>query len=274
MKWSYLTASNNKQLAAYTTTFLTFGLGIFYSANVHAEPPDKQGSQWGLLGAAISQQLPYKGIDRSSMAFPFVYYENKYVRVFGPFMDIKLPSLEIDENNSIDYSITAQFDFGGYKKEDIKDTPILNGMKARRGGLWAGPKMEWHNEVVDVSAEFLLDLSGNSNGKRFNFGVEKNWRFGNHMMLTPRVVAKWQDEKYNTYFFGVRDEEVRFDRPSYKADGGFNIDFGIRGTYMFNKQHSMFLDLELTKLSKEIKDSPLVDASTQNFALFAYMYKF
>ncbi len=254
------------------------GLALIFplltSSNAFAEPPPQDKASWGLLGAVITQQRPYKGIDRDTMAFPFIYYENKYIRVFGPFADLKLPSLELSDTQKIDFSIVGQFEFGGYNKDDTKDTWILRGMSGRKGGFWAGPKAEWHTELFDISAEWLADVSANSKGYRFNIGLEKSWRFGQHMMLTPRVVAKWQDKKFVDYYYGVRDEEVRYDRAAYRGDSATNIDFGIRGTYMFNQRHSMFLDLEVTSLADEIKDSPLVDRSTQNFVLFAYMYRF
>ena len=43
---------------------------------------------------------------------------------------------------------------------------------------------------------------------------------------------------------------------------------------MFDDHHSVFLDVKATRLADEIKDSPLVDRSTENSVLFGYLYRF
>lgn len=271
---------SKKQLRTAAVSAMVLSLCSSLTA-VAAEPDNKQ-PEWGLGGAVISKQRPYKGIDddengvdRDVKAIPFIYFENEYVRVFGPGIDLKLPSYKMSASQQLDFSLVGQFDFSGYDDDDIDDTPILTGMHERKGGFWAGAKVEWHvDDIVDVSAEWLADVSGHSEGKRFSLGVERIWSFDERFMLTPRIKAIWQDEKYIDYYYGVRSDEVRAGRAAYKGDSGMNLEFGARGTYMFNKQHSVFLDLEVTRLADEIKDSPLVDRSTENSVLFGYMYRF
>ncbi len=44
--------------------------------------------------------------------------------------------------------------------------------------------------------------------------------------------------------------------------------------YLFNPHHAMFLDLSVTALGSGIKDSPLVDRSTENRLFVGYQYRF
>lgn len=88
-------------------------------------------------------------------------------------------------------------------------------MEKRRGGFWAGGVVEWSSSFVDVSAEWLADVSGNSNGQIVSLGLARTWRVGNRVLLTPHVGASWQDEKTVDYYFGVRESEARLDRPAY-----------------------------------------------------------
>lgn len=134
--------------------------------------------------------------------------------------------------------------------------------------------MKWRNDLVDVSAEWLADVSGNSKGQRFTMGVERSWKVGQNISLTPRLAAIWQDDKYVDYYFGVRESEARIGRAAYDGKSGINTELGIRGNYMLNNHHSVFMDLKATSLSDEIKDSPLVDRSTENSVLFGYLYRF
>lgn len=254
-------------------TVTAFAAGLCVAATAAAEATDAgpPATSWSLGIGAMSKQKAYAGIDRETKALPLIKFENKYVRIFGPGVELKLPSLEIGNSRQLDFSVVGKYDGSGYEGGDAR---ILDGMGERKGGVWAGAKMEWNGGLVDVSAEWLADASGNSKGQRFNLGLERTWRAGKHMMLTPRVGANWQDRKYVDYYFGVNNNEARIDRPAYAGKSGVNAEVGIRGIYMFDKQHSVLLDVEVSSLAKEIKDSPLVDRSTENRVFLGYIYRF
>ncbi|MGD8220800.1 MipA/OmpV family protein [Pseudomonas thivervalensis] len=228
-------------------------------------------SSWGMGVGAISSQQPYSGIDRDNKAIPLIYFENEYLRVFGPNAEVKLAQLEINDTQQIDFSLVGQYDFSGY---DADDSRVFDGMSDRKSGFWAGAKVQWRTDWVDMHAEWLADVSGNSDGQRFNLGLERTWRLGDHITLTPHVTAMWQDQKYVDYYFGVRDSEARIDRAAYDGKSALNTELGVRGNYMFDQHHSVFLDLKATSLASEIKDSPLVNRSTENSTLFGYLYRF
>lgn len=232
------------------------------------EPPS---SFWALGIGAMNEQKPYSGMDRDTDALPLIQFENEYLQVFGPTIGLKLPSLDLGEAQKLNFSLVGEYDGSGYEDDDAK---ILEGMSKRKGGFWAGGKVEWNSDLVDVNAEWLADASGNSKGQRLALGLEKTWHFGNHVMLTPRLVASWHDKKYVDYYFGVRDNEVRADRAAYKGKSGISSALGARGIYMFDRTHSVFMDAEVSSLASSIKDSPLVDRSSTNSLLLGYLYRF
>lgn len=112
--------------------------------------PGEQGSAWGLGLGAISTQKPYKGMDRESKAAPMLYFENDWLRVFGPGLELKLPGVDIDAKQRIEFSLLTRFDGSGYKP---KDSTFFNGMAKRKSGLWVGGKASWKNEVADLTFE-------------------------------------------------------------------------------------------------------------------------
>ena len=228
-------------------------------------------SSFSLGLGAMTRQSPYAGVDRETVALPLLRYENEYIRIMGLEGGIKLPSVDISDSQRLDFSIIAKHDGSGYKASDAR---ILNGMSRRKGGFWAGGKVEWNNELADVSAEWLADMSGNSKGQTFSLGLEKNWAIGDHMMLSPHIGLNWQDKKYVDYYFGVRDSEVRAGRAAYVGKSGVNTEVGLRGMYRFDQQHSVFMDVSVTRLAKSIKDSPLVDRSTESRVFLGYFYSF
>ncbi|MFQ3786481.1 MipA/OmpV family protein [Halomonas sp. A29] len=237
------------------------------------EPTDARSSSttWGLGLGVVSEQEPYAGIGRDNSPVPLLLFENQYIHLFGPQVEFKLPSLDISDSQQLNFGIVGKYDGSGYEEDDA---PILNGMDKRKGGFWAGGKVEWSTDFADVSAEWLADASGNSNGQVVSLGLERTWRFGNRVLLTPYAGASWQDDKAVDYYFGVRDSEARIDRPAYAGESATNIEAGVRGVYMFDKHHSVLLGAEVTSLADEIKDSPLVDRSTTNSVFLGYIYRF
>ena len=240
------------------------------TAGAGAAPAD-EASSWGLGIAAFSAQKPYAGVDRENRALPLISYENQYVRVFGPVVEFKAYSVDLGGGQRLDLRVIGKYDFSGY---EASDAPILNGMHERKSGFWAGGKMLWRGGMVDVSAELLADASGKSKGRRANLGLEKTWRIGQHFILTPRVGAAWVDKKYVDYYYGVAADEARAGRVAYVGTSGVNAELGLRGGYVVDAHHSLFLDLGVTKLSNQIKESPLVDRATENRVGLGYQYRF
>ena len=245
-------------------------VGLCATAVAGAAPAD-EASSWGLGFAAFSGQQAYTGIDREKRALPLISYENKYVRVFGPVVEFKAYSADLDGGQRLDLRVIGKYDFSGY---EAGDAPILNGMRERKSGFWAGGKAVWRTGLVDVSAEVLADVTGKSHGRRASLGLEKNWRLGEHVILTPRASAAWVDKKYVDYYYGVAADEVRAGRAAYVGKSGVNAELSLRGTYIIDAYQSMFVDLGVTRLSKKIKESPLVDRSTENRVGLGYLYSF
>jgi len=230
-----------------------------------------QGSKWGLGIAAVNSQKAYKGIDRETKALPMIRFENEYVKVGGLGLEVKLPSLELGESSRIKFGIVGKMELGGYEADDA---PILAGMAERKSGFWAGAKVEWENDLADVSAQWTADTAGYSNGQRFSLGLEKNWRLGRQVMVAPHLTAHWLDRKYVGYYYGVRPDEATAGRAAHAGTAGVNMEVGVRTMYLMDQHHSVMLDVSVTSLAKRIKSSPLVDRSSTNRVIVGYLYSF
>ncbi len=257
-----------------TLVFGSFLLGAGLPLTAAAENEfgdDSSGSSWGLGVGVSSSQKPYTDIDRDNKLLPILTYENEYIRLAGPELAFKLPGYKLNESNQFNFGFVAKYDFTDYEQSDA---PILNGMEDRDGGFWAGFRAEWQNNYADISAEYVTEVSGDSEGSVINFGIERTWHFQEQFLFTPRIVVSWLDKEYVDYYYGVRAGEVNAERSFYQGDAGVNIEIGARGGYMFKQKHFVFLDASVTSLASEIKDSPLVDSSTENRIVFGYIYSF
>lgn len=226
---------------------------------------------WGLGVAAFSTQKAYTGVSRDNRVLPLLSYENDYVRVFGASAEFKAHRIDLGGGQQLDLRLVGKYDFSGYESGDAA---VLNGMRERKSSFWAGGKAIWRTGLLDVTAEVLADAGGRSKGRRVNLGLEKNWRVSDNVLLSPHIGASWVDKNYVDYYYGVRADEARPARAAHEGKSGVNADMGLRATYIVDVHHSMFLDLEVSKFSSKIKDSPLVDRSTGTRAGLGYLYRF
>ncbi|WP_332293244.1 MipA/OmpV family protein [Aquincola agrisoli] len=222
-------------------------------------------SPWGLgLGVAYDRQ-PYRDFDDKAQALPLLVYENRWVSIFGPRIDLKLPSA-----GPVSFRLRAAYSGDGYEDDD---SPYLRGMDKRKSSFWLGGAATWRNEIANVSAEWLGDASGHSKGQRFKLQAERRFQAG-AFDLTPRLAAQWVDSKYVDYYYGVRSSEVRLGRSVYEGDATVNVEAGLRIGYGITPKQSVFLDVSTTRLGSGIKDSPLVDRSSTSGVRIGYFYRF
>lgn len=88
-------------------------------------------SAWGVgLGVNLKQKA-YAGMGTRTTVIPLLSYENRWVRVAGPVLDLKLPA-----HGPLVMALRARYAFeDGYEPDDA---PVLNGMAERKSGCgWA-----------------------------------------------------------------------------------------------------------------------------------------
>jgi len=228
-------------------------------------PPDADGRHWAIgLGGSVQTQ-PYAGVDRKTRALPLVLFENKYVRVAGPGLDLKLP-----DAGPVAFSLRARYSDEGYAEDDA---PGLAGMASRHGGVWLGAAARWRSDFAQVFAEVSSDASGHSKGLQARVGVDKELRLG-RFSLTPSVSVSWFDRKYVDYYYGVTSAEALATRSQYDGRATVNTDLNVRGRYMLSPQSAVTFELGATRLGSGITDSPLVDRSTTARVGVGYLYRF
>lgn len=248
-----------------TLSLLTACLAALPAARAESPPDEAARYGWGLGIVVGAIDSPYKGSDNETRMLPTVSYENPWVRVNGLSADLKL-----GRAGPFSFALGARYSMAGYEEDDAT---ILAGMEERKGGLWLGPSMDWRAGDFRLSAEVLGDVSGHSKGQQFRLGLDRSFRLG-AIRLTPRIAAVWRDKKHNNYYYGVRDDEARADRPSYQAKSSTNLELGLHGGYSLGRQHLIFLDVNATRYGSGVTDSPLVDQSSSVGMAVGYLYRF
>lgn len=253
---------------------LAGALAVPLAALAQQPPGDggDEGSSWGLGLAIGSSQSAYKGMDRDTVGMPMVSYENQYVKLSGPTVELKLPGYALSDTQRLHFGLVANlFDGSGY---EASDSLALAGMAERKSSVWVGARMEWENDLADVSLEAVGDASSNSKGTRVTLGLGRKWMLSPRLLLIPQVGVEWVDKKYVDYYYGVRGDEVRADRAAYVGTATVNPEVSLTGLYFFDKQHSLMLNVGVKSLGKGIKNSSIVDRSSENHVMVGYKYSF
>lgn len=235
------------------------------TAHADEQLHEDRGPQWGLGLGVSSETSPYQGVDTETKALPMLSFENRYVRVLGPSLDVKLPSA-----GPVSLALRARYSDQGYKASDAAE---LQGMDERKGGLWLGARADWRLPFAQLSAEWQGDANGRSDGQQIKFEASRRVQVG-AVNLKPRLALVWQDRSYVDYYYGVRSAESRAGRSSYGGSDTVNTELGLQLNLPLAPGHSVFMDLSHTFLGSAIKDSPLVGRSGVSAARVAYVYRF
>lgn len=237
-------------------------LSASLQAQTQESPP---ASSWGVGVGLGHEQRAYRDFDNPTRVLPLLIYENRWISVLGPGIDLKLP-----EAGPLQLRLRARYAFEGYES---KDSPYLLGMAERKGGVWLGPALAWQLGASRLSGEWLLEAAGHSKGRQLRLQAEHSLRLG-ALEWVPRLAAVSLDRKQVDYYYGVRAAEQRLGRPAYAGRSTLNTELGLRVNYRLAPQQLLSLDLAGTRLGSAIQDSPLVERGHETSLRLAYLYRF
>jgi len=260
----------NRTPSPPVTALLTLAAcAVLVHGPAHADGPsgpagdDK--SQWGLGLAVMSEASPYRGVDNKTRVLPVITFENRWVRFFGPSLELKL-----GQAGPAHFSLLATYSDNGYKPGD---STTLAGMAERKSGFWLGARAALPTEWANLSATWSADASGNSKGQRFSLSAERRFALGD-VGISPRLSAHWTDSKATQYYYGVDPGEATASRPAYRPGASVDTEVGLRLDYRLAPQQMLFADLGVRAYGSEVKNSPLVDRSSLPEVRMGYLYRF
>lgn len=236
-------------------------------AQAASAPREGEGdtTRWGLGLGVSADARPYRALDRKAEVLPLLSFENRWVRVAGPGLEVKLL-----RQDPVSLGLTIGYARDGYKPED---SPVLAGMASRHASAWLGLRAGMRTPVGLLTAEWAGDAASHSGGRKLKLGVEQRLAWG-ELGLTPRVSATWLDAKFVQYYFGVEASEALGARPAYAPGSTMNVDAGLRLDWRLDAEQTLFADVGVTALGREIRNSPLVDRRTVPGARMGWLYRF
>jgi outer membrane protein len=218
------------------------------------------------VGAVVSTS-PYDGVKNRAMALPFLS---------GEYKDFYLQGVEAGyrfyKKDAWTWSAIVTPRFMGYKSDD---SVALNGMEDRQRSMDAGLKVDyvlpWYQ--LTLSGKVLTDVLSRSHGTAYGLFVHRAVK-GDIFRLLLSAGVRYQDKSLVDYYYGVRNNEVRADRPAYAPRGDVDPFADAVFTFGISKRLIVVTMLGVEFLGSETRKSPIVDENYVLSAAAGLTYRF
>lgn len=145
----------------------------------------------------------------------------------------------------------------GYKSED---SIVFKGMEDRNDiAFGTGFKLGYYNMYGLIELQATQDVANAHQGLvgdltySLPLGDEAQG-----IQVVPYVGLSYQSDKFNDYYYGVKDSEAQLNRLAYKAKADTNVFAGVSLIYMMSPKWTFTMNAEYKKLGDEVKNSPIV----------------
>jgi outer membrane protein len=208
-----------------------------------------------LVGAgALVSSTPYAGAKTLATAVPFASWQYKSFYIKGVEAGYRFY-----RTDALALSVLVAPRFMGYHSSD---SDALDGMDDRRMSLDAGLKarvsLPW--EGAGLTARVTNDALSRSHGHVAQLGIDREfkaeiWRF------TPSAGVRVQSGRMTDYYYGVRSEEARTDRPEYRPGAAVNYFADAMFSFGISKNWIVVTKGDVEFLADEVRKSPIVNKS-------------
>jgi outer membrane protein len=210
------------------------------------------------------ERSPYRGAGTRHDFVPLYLYEGERLYLHSHSLGLKFGG---SEARRVDVFLRHRFE--GHPTDDIP--AILEGMAKREPGIDLGVSAQAGSGWGVAFAELLHDVSSASGGGELRLGYKYPLRSG-RLWLRPHATLSLRSSRLNDYYYGVRPEEARPDRPRYEAGSGVVPELGIYAAYQLTARWRALAGATLAQLPRTVQQSPIVGHATLRSLQFALLY--
>ncbi|MCU5775771.1 MipA/OmpV family protein [Erwiniaceae bacterium BAC15a-03b] len=219
--------------------------------------------------SVIYSESPYKSGQDRYYPVPIINYEgeNFYFRTLSAGY-----YLWKDQQDQL--SLTVLGSPQNYDPDDSDDGD-MKALNKRRMTVMAGASYRHTAEWGIVRTTLVGDVLNNSNGIIWDLTYLYPFKFGDDLSVTPGLGVLWNSANQNRYYYGISgSESARSGLNSYDPDDSWSPYVELSFDYKVNQNWRASLVGRYTRLGDEIKDSPMVDKSSQAMVWTGLSYSF
>ena len=151
--------------------------------------------------------------------------------------------------------------------DQLSDMEALDDVVTR--SLIAFYEGSWGKLELTVSSDVSSKHDGTVASLGYAYTIEyQDWRF------IPSVKTTWFSKDVSGYYYGVNQNDATVGRAFYQPNTGVNYGIEFGAEYHIERNQLLMFSAEMDFLSKEIKDSPIIEESTMIEGTLGYMYLF
>nr|WP_234479945.1 MipA/OmpV family protein [Erwinia sp. S38] len=230
--------------------------------------PVAQANPLTLGASVIYSQSPYKSGQDRYYPVPIVNYDGDsfYLNTLqaGYYLwkdsqdQLSLTVLGSPQNYDPDDA-----DDGDMKSLNKRHMTLMGGLSYRHTADWGIVRTTLAGDVLDNSNGIIWDLTYLY---RFEFG---------QFSLTPGIGALWNSSNQNKYYYGISSAESdRSGLTRYDPDDSWSPYLELTGGWKISDSWNATVSGRYVRLGDEIKDSPMVDKSSQVLLWSGISYTF
>lgn len=222
---------------------------LLISTSIFADSQKKFNLSIG--GGVSSKESFYLGTNEKKELIPFIYLVYKRLE-----LDFSGAKLELIEKNNTSIKLLANFNSDGYKSSD---SVYLNGLSNKEGGILGGIEISKNIEFTGSNLSF--SILANNNGKLYLGEFTQIIPFSEKLIFIPKLKFKYMESKYATHYFGISSKEKSGIINMYTIDNSHSSEIELMLLYLINNKISLMSLFNMEALSKEIKNSPIINNS-------------
>jgi len=267
---------------------LGYMLLFLFSTFIHAaEPPkaptadlkeslDEDESYWELdAGAMVNFSRSYiKGINHNEDGNAGVnilvsggyYYKNFFVETHPLIGRPFTIGYSLQRTKRFVVNVIAESLFIGFDEDSQNHGDYLTGINERKTSLDFGLEASYSHKYGEARVRMMHDVSNTHKGYMVAFDYaypifHKRWVFW------PSYGISWISDDTTDYYFGIDENEVRFDRPVYTPSSAITQRVSMYAAYQYNTHLSFIAHGAYAIFSNNINDSPLVKPNDDTYTI-------
>ena len=232
-----------------------------------AIPPGSPPRGWGAGVAVVAATSPYHGGRPVVLPFPSLTYTGERLSVAGPRV-----AWCLGRAGGASVSAIATYQFAGILSR--RNDSYFDGMHNPGGTVEGGVELQsFLPGGFRAQLAPKTDLLGVFDGQEVGGSLSRGIKLGN-WVVSPGVGATALSRNMVDYYFGVRPEEARPDRPAYAP--GSTLNWGPRLTVMcrLTERVSLVASCNYDRLGSGITGSPLIEDNYVISSMTALSYRF
>lgn len=207
------------------------------------------------IGYGISNEFIKTG--KKNYVFPVLNYsyDNYFVDTTRGKVNLGYRFLQDDIYTFSLYAIP----FGGYKIKAKDLEQKYRSIDDRDYQIMLGSELKYYNDIYDV--ETSINAEAGKKGGKLSLSFQKPYVVNSNLILRPSISFNYFTSNFVDYYFGIDGKEASSSLllEKYDGDRGYSLGIGVSSSYRLTDAFSLLGFIGVSKYSKDMGDSPIVE---------------